>query len=277
MLWTPSAGAVKVISNSGIVGTGSPGSAVVSHATVANSFGSVVELISAANNVQDSWGIWVHLEGGGAATTINERTTRILIGGATDDVLIPPLICGDSVIPGAGFSYFFPLHVPGGVRIAADAASVRLGSSARVLVYLFGGCPPPFRVGRKVTALGTQVNNSSGQTLTVAASGGAASATQMIAPTTEDYFAFVPGFQPQNDASITPAGFINVGIGVGAATEERIGTWWFSKTTAEDSGGPVPAMPAFYDAPAGTRITMLCSNVGANDTGGYGGLVYAVS
>jgi len=276
MLWTPQKGCVRVVSNTGIVGTGSPGVAVTSHATVANSFGSVVELISAANNNQDSWGIWVHLEGGGAATTINERTTRILIGGATDDVLIPPLICGYSVIPGAGFSYFFPIHIPGGVRIAADAASVRLGVAARVLVYLYGGCPSPFRTGRKVTALGTQVNNSRGQAVVPSQSGAAASATELIASTAEDYFAFLPGFQPENDSSVTPATWVNIGIGVGAATEERIGTWWFSKTTGEDSGGPVPSMPVFRDVPAGTRITMLASNGGTNDAA-YGGLIYAVS
>lgn len=276
MLWTPSAGAVKVISNSQIIGSANPGGAVQSHVSVADSMGTVVELISAANNVQDSWGIWVHMEGGGASATPSQRATWILIGGATDDILIPSLLSGYSVIPGAGYSYFFPIHIPGGVRIAAQCASVRLGISGRVLVYLFGGCPPPFRVGRKVTAYGTQINNSRGQAVVPAASGGAASVTQITAATAEDHFAFLPGFQPENDSTLTPSTFINVGIGIGAATEERIGTWWFGKTTGEDAGGPVPMMPAFQDVPAGTRLTLLASNGGANDAG-YGGMIYAVS
>ena len=40
--------------------------------------------------------------------------------------------------------------------------------------------------------------------------------------------------------------------------------------------GPFPPMPAFVDVPSGTRLTLLASNSGTNDTA-YDGLIYAVS
>ena len=108
-----------------------------------------------------------------------------------------------------------------------------------------------------------------------AASGGAASVTQMTASSTADHFYFMPGFQHSTDTTITPLGWVNIGIGVGASTEERIGTWWYHKNTVEELGGPVPALGAFRDVPSGTRLTMLASNSGANDAA-YDGLIYAV-
>jgi hypothetical protein len=98
----------------------------------------------------------------------------------------------------------------------------------------------------------------------------------MVASSAENYFAFLPGFQPAGDTTITPAGYVNVGIGVGASTEDRIGTWWFYKDTNEDCGGPIHPFPAFYDVPAGSRISLLASNSGTADAG-YDGHIYAVS
>ena len=100
--------------------------------------------------------------------------------------------------------------------------------------------------------------------------------TQMTASSTEDHFCFAPGFQPATDVSLTPTGWVNIGIGVGAATEQRIGTWFFTKETAEITGGPIPALPTFADVPAGSRLTLLASNSGANDAA-YDGHIYAVS
>lgn len=274
MLWTPQKGRMKVISNIGIVGTATPGTGVPSHANTLLD-GAVTELISAANNNQDSWGISLYITSTGASAAAAEACMDILIGGATDDVLIPALICGYGVMGKAWWNYFFPIHIPQGKRIAATHANVRTSVTARVICHLYGGSPPPFRVGRKVTTYGTQVNNARGQAVVPTASGGAASVTQMTASTTEDHFAFLPGFQVETDTTISARNY-NIGIGVGAATEDRIGTWTFTSTASEEFGGPVPNLPAFQDVPAGSRLTMLASNSGANDAA-YGGLIYAVS
>ena len=100
--------------------------------------------------------------------------------------------------------------------------------------------------------------------------------TQMTASSTRDHFYFLPGFQPATTGAVTPSGVVNIGIGVGASTEERIGTWWFKKSTAEINAGPFPPLGVFRDVPSGTRLTMLASNSGANDTA-YDGHIYAVT
>lgn len=274
MLWTPQKGRMTVVSNIGIVGTATPGTDVVSNATTLLD-GAVTELISAAANTQDSWGISLYITSTGASATAAEACMDILIGGATDDVLIPALICGYGVMGKAWWNYFFPLHIPQGKRIAASLASVRVSITSRVICHLYGGSPPPFRVGRKVTTYGTQVNNARGQAVVPTTSGGTASVTQITASTAEDHFALMPGFCIETDSAST-AYNANIGIGVGAATEDRVGTWIFTGTASEESGGPIPNMPAFVDVPAGSRLSILASGSGTNDLA-YGGLIYACS
>lgn len=274
MLWTPQKGRTKVISNLGIVGIDPPGTAVISSGT-ATLDGPVTELISAADNTQDSWGISLHITGTGQSANARQACMDILIGGATDDVLIPALICGYRSANNGSADYFFPLHIPQGKRIAAVHANQGISIQARVICQLYGGSPPPFRVGRKVTTYGTQTNNARGQGVVPAISGTAASVTQMTASTTEDHFAVIPGFQPETDTALGN-NYINIGIGVGASPEDRVGTWVYALSTAESVYGPIPPMPAFVDIPAGSRLTMLASNSFTNDTA-YGGLIYAVS
>lgn len=274
MLFMPESGQRKIVTNGGIVGAASPWTSVTSGGTT-NTYGTVTELISAANNVQDSWGIEVAIFGSGASAVASEAACDILIGGATDDVLISSLLCGYCYASGL-MRYFFPIFIPQGLRIAAQISNVRTSIAHRVGVWLYGGGNPPFRVGRKVTTYGTKANNSRGQAITPTASGGAASVTQLTAASDEDHFYFLPGFQPEGDTTITPAGWTNIGVGAGASVEDRLGTWWFSKDTTESGQGPVPTMGAERDVPAGTRLSLLASGPGANDAG-YGGLIYAVS
>lgn len=276
MLWTPTAGDVKVISNSQIVGTGSPGTSIPDGASI-NTYGAVTEVISAASNTQNSWGIVIFPNiNTNPSAAIQDACMDILIGGATDDVLISGLLIGGAYGT-ASRSYFFPVHIPEGVRIAARVScGAAHATDPSVLIQLLGGGVPPFRVGRKITTYGTKVNNSRGQAVTPTASGGAASVTQMTASTSEDHFYFLPSFQVETDTTISTQTFVNVGIGVGAATEDRIGTWWFGKDASERQSGPFPQWGAFTQVPSGSRLTILASNGGANDSA-HGALIHAVS
>lgn len=275
MLWTPSSN-VRVITNGGIVGSATPWTGVPSNATTLLD-GAVTELVSSANNTQDSWGFEVAIAATGNAATASEAALDLLIGGATDDVLVSALLCGNATAAASGVvRYFFPVHIPADLRIAAVLASVRTSITARVGIWLYGGGVPPFRVGRKVTTYGTQINNARGQAVTPTASGGAASVTQMTSSSSDDHFYFLPGFQISTDTTITPAGWMNVGIGIGAATEQRIGTWWYGKDTNENAMSMLPAIGAFAHVPSATRLSLLVSNSGANDAA-HDGLIYAVS
>ena len=276
MLLTPNMGDVKVITNSGLVGTATPGTAVPDNATI-NLYGAVTELISAANNVRDSWAIAIDVIAGlSPSAIITDMSLDILIGGATDDTLISSLLVGGSFF-GNSRSFWFPIHIPGGVRIAARLSAGALQSpEPQVIVNLYGGTTPPFQIGRKVTTYGTKASNSRGLAVTPAASGGAATVTEMTASSTEDHFYFLPGFQVSTDSSIVGATAANIGIGIGAATEERIGTWWFTKNASEMQSGPHPNWGVYRDVPSGTRLTMLASQGSALDLA-HDGHIYAVS
>jgi hypothetical protein len=273
MLFVPSECCTQIVSNSGIVGTANPWTGVVAGGS-ANTYGSAVELIASADNLYDSWGIEIIIAQTGASGVSSETAVDILGGAATEDVLIDSLL-GGFAYAGTSMRYFFPLYIPAGTRIAAKASSAVASNALRVGVYLYGGGNPPFRTGGRVTTYGTKANNSSGQTVVPTASGGAASATELSASSSHDHAYWTTGFQVLGDGSITTAGWVNVGIGVGAATEERIGTWFYPKATTEQMAGPIPMMGVFRDIPSGTRLTMLASNSSGNDAG-YSGLIYAV-
>lgn len=276
MLWTPQKGEASVITNAGIVGSATNIGTLVPEGATTNTYGTVTELISAANNTQDSWGVFVLVALTGASAVATQTCVDILAGAATEDVLIPGLLSGYTY-GGSLRGWYFPVHVPSGTRISARLSTVRTAiADPSVAVYLYGGSPPPHRVGRKVTTYGQKIDNSRGQAITPAASGATASVTQLSASSSENHFYWLPSFQAATDTTITPNGYMSVGIGVGAATEQRIGTWWFGKDTNENLVGPMPSMGAFVDVPAGTRITMLASNSGANDAA-YDGLIHAVS
>ena len=139
MLRTPQKGIVRTIDNMGIVGTATPGTGIPGHATVANSYGTLTEVISAASNDMDSWGIEIYINNTGLSATASQASMDIYCGGATDDLLIQSLLCGYSPNATGWNKYFFPLHIPGGIRIAAQLAAVRTAITARCIIRVYGG------------------------------------------------------------------------------------------------------------------------------------------
>jgi len=276
MLLHPGTGGVKKITNAGLVGTLFPGTPLTPGITT---FPAPTEVISAAQNVQDSWGIGIWIYGTGLNGFATEAAANIYIGGVTDSLLISSLLCGYALeLPqGQGWHWLFPLHIPRGVRLAASISSILspVSTKAGIVIELYGGCLPPWRVGRKVTTYGVKVNNNRGQAVTPGTSG-AISIQQIVAATTEAHFAFMPGFNAGGDTTLAQA-FVNVTIGIGASQEERIGTWAIVKPSTEDMGGPFPMLPAFRDVPAGTRLSLLLSHSNASNDTSYSGHIYAVS
>lgn len=272
MLGTPQFGDVRVVDNVSTTGDATPGTTVTSGA--ANTYGTDTELISSGSNDQDSWGILLAIGESGASATTSSACFDILLDADTEDVLIDSLLAGWSYA-GTVRQYFFPVHIPAGKAVSARHANETASRAAQVQCYLFGGSPPPFKIGHRVITYGSKNNSARGQTVTPTASGGAASVTQLTASTSDDLCYLVPGFEPYNDTTIN-ARYHHIGIGVGASTEERIGTWVFGFDSGEKSSGPLPMFGAWRNVPAGTRLTMLASNSGTNDAT-YGGLIYGVS
>lgn len=275
MLPNLAVGSSLVSSNSGAVGTNNPGTSVPDGGSV-NTYGTVTELISAANN-KGGYALEVMVVNTlNPSALVTEMCLDILIGGATDSVLVASLLTGGSYY-GNPRTWRFPIHIPPGVRIAAQiSAGAAQTSEPRVVAHIINGMePPPFPTVTKIDTLGTKANSSRGVALTApGASGAARTITEIVASTSRPYKWLLPMVQVETDSTITNATMLNVGLGIGASTEEILGTWWFSKNASEIQGGPFPSEGVWGHFPSGSRLTLHVSNGNANDTA-HGGLILA--
>jgi hypothetical protein len=277
VLGGPKKGLVRVESNYGSTPTENLGTSVTTGAS-SGTKGSVAELI--ASTAFDAWEIIIAAANYGTSNNASPGCLDILIGAATEEVLIPDLLMGGcSLFGGNGITgstgpkmWKFPLYIPAGSRLSAQAAGGRTSTAFRVGIWLRGGDgSPPFRVGRKVTTYGvSSVPNG----VTISPSGGTFGAwAEITAGTSEDHFALVPSYQP-NDSSLNSDANL-VQIGIGSATEEAIGDYLYMLGEAERMGGPVFYEPTFADIPAGTRLAMRGAYSGSADT--VNGAIHGVS
>lgn len=276
-LWTPQKGRLRIEHNTGVVGVTNPGTSVTTGGA-ANTKGTPAQLI--ASTSFDAYWVCVVASNYGSSAATSEGALDILIGAATEEILIPDLLmgfCGGISNAHHGPKmWMFPLYVPAGSRLAAQAAGARTSTAFQVGIFLYGGDGiPPFRCGRKVTTYG-MATVPNGTTLTPATSGGTDTYVQMTASTSEDHFAFLPSFQVTGDTTTNNKSFC-VEIGAGAATEETLAQWWFQTDATEGMNGPFPPMPVFADVPAGTRLAMRASCDSGSLDNAYNGVIHAVS
>lgn len=275
MLWVPHKGVPQVQHNTGAVGTVNIGTAVTTGAS-SNTKGTPAELITSTNF--DAYWVRIMCCAYGLSATASDGCLDILAGASTEEVIIPNLLMGYSPDPtlAQGFkTWDFPLYIPAGTRIAAQAAGLRTATAFRVAIFLYGGdgCPA-FPVGQKVTTygIGTVPNGTS---VTPGASGAEGSWTQIVASTSEDHFAIVPSFQAINNSGMLSR-MIAMDIGVGAATEEEIAqSIWWAANGLEYIVGPANSMPCFQSIPAGSRLSTRLSN--NNTTPSYDVALHCVS
>lgn len=278
MLVIPQKGRILMEQNTGSVGTATPGTAATTDGASSATKGTPAEIFAATSF--DAFWITIIASTYGTSATASKGAMDILIGAATEEVLIADLLMGQcsslAVSSGGPRQWNFPLYIPAGSRIAVQAAGERLATAVRVWVYLYGGTASPnFRVGGKVTTYGMGTVPT-GTAITPGASGAEGSWTEITASTSQDHFAIMPSFQLGTDTNTT-AQPITVDVGFGAATEESIMEgYWYKIDAAEQMGGPWPAFPCFQDIPSGSRLVMRASNTGANDTG-YNGVLHCVS
>ena len=277
MLWIPQQGIIRVEHNLGTVGSLTAGTSVTTGAS-ATTKGTPAQIFAAT--AFDTYWMWIGAYEYSAVTTASQGAMDILVGAATEDILIPNLLFGYATAgggpSGSNKQWVFPLYIPAGTRISVQAAGARTSTAFRVCIALYGGSGiPPWRVGTRVITygMGTIPN---GTTIVPGASAAEGSWTQIVAATTQDHFALFPSFQLTADTSVTTSN-IAVDVGVGAATEEEImQSLQYGITANETMSGPVPCFPCFDDIPSGTRLVMRASNSGVND-GGYNGVIHCVS
>lgn len=273
MLWVPQRGALLYEHNFGNVGTASIGTSVTTGGAAATK-GTAVQLI--ASTAFDSYLMQVTASGYGAAATTARGCLDILVGSATEEVLIANLLMGFCGALGAASvgpkSWLFPLYVPAGTRIAAQVAGDRTATAMRVGIQLWGGNGyPPFKVGQRVVTYGIGTVPAA-VAITPGASGAEGAFVQVTASTTEDHFCIVPSAQPPTGDTTLTASTVFLDVGQGAATEEVVSgggrepSFIFSLDGNEIAGGPHNVMPLFADISSGTRLAARMSRSSAADT-----------
>jgi hypothetical protein len=282
MLWVPQKGILRCEHNFGGVGTATVGTLATTGAA-SSTKGTPVEVFS-ATAFDAYWLVVLASQYGNGATT-SQGCLDILVGAATEEVLVPNLLmgfCGSLSVLGVGPKCWqFPVYIPAGTRLAVQVAGDRLSTGMRVGVCLYGGGGlPPFRVGSKVTTYGI-TTVPAGTDVAAGASGAEGAWVQIDAATDEDHFAFVPSFHPTDGDTTLSIRTVFMDMGIGAATEELLlgveQSYIFHYDSGELCGGPFNPMPAFHDVPSGTRLVARLSMDGANDTGSPDCAIHAVS
>lgn len=276
MLWVPHKGVLLQQNSGGVVGATAPGT-VVTTGGVANTKGAVTQLIASTNF--DTYWMTVIVSNHSATVTASQACLDILVGAATEKVLIANLLAGyaggDNTVGAGAKRWDFPIYIPAGTRIAAQCAGARVSSGMSVLIFLYGGAGyPPWPIGTKVVTYGIGTVPD-GTAITPGATGAVGAYAQIVASTTEDHLAIVPSFQLSGVTVATLKKYF-VEIGIGAATEETLGGFWYMADTNEKMEGPWNGFPLFNDIPTGTRLAMRASASGGIDTG-YNGALHCVS
>lgn len=282
MLAVFSKGRVLREHNLGTVGDITLGATVTTGGTAATK-GTAVELI--ASTSFDVYMVRLQVSNYGLSATISDAMLDIMVGGATEEVIIPNILVGGSrggniaapIPSGLGRSYSFPVYIPAGTRISAKAAGARTSTAMNVGIMLEGGHGiPPYPVASVVTSYPAAPSVPRGQAITPGTSAAEGAWTEVVASTTSAHFAVMPSFQSEQDTTMTEKQYA-LDIGLGAATEEMMAEGYqFGSGTGELFDGPWPDFPAYFDIPSGSRLTARVSCSGALDTN-YGVMLHCLS
>lgn len=284
MQWSPQKGCELYQSNwgSGTDGLGGGGVTTPGHfltsGAAASTKGTPVEIFS--STLFDAYWVRITASQIGASAANSRACLDILLGAATEYVLIPNLLAGAAGQLGAALdvgpkTWDFPLRIPAGSRVAAQIACDRTSQSDLLIgIELFGGLGTCGWAGTKVDTYGIGTVPAA-TAITAGASGAAGAYAQIVASTSRAHKALVPSFQIGADATVNLRA-VKVGIGVGAATEESLyDCFYYLTTTNERMSGPHQMRPILRDIPASSRLAMRASSSGTVDS--FDGAIHGVS
>lgn len=168
--------------------------AAVTSSSSADTMGSYVELVSAANNVNQTNLIVVVIGSEGGAST-SEFLVDIALGEAASEIVVIPELYEKTNNDSAGIrqsSYAFPIHIPSGVRISARCQS-SLGSSSVIKVHAIRSNPSLSQGSALsiVDAIGSDTSTTSGVQVARSTANAFGSWVEMIASTDNKYAGFI--------------------------------------------------------------------------------------
>lgn len=232
------------------------------------------EVFAGAAVVNDVWGVSVLVHANSVATAARDTLLNIGIdpaGGTSYSTIIPQLLvsCAGGLGTGGGnVCYYFPIRIPAGSSIAAQASvnNATVGT-LRVIVGLFGLPRHPHltRVGSYVTAIGTVAGSSRGTTVTVGTTSDG-SWTSLGTPTKEHWY-WQLGFGV-NDSSMSSGGIYTSDLAFGNPQQmiiEDLITNIVSSAEALNTIPPDPAM-CHRTVPANVEMFGRCQCSGTADS-----------
>ena len=202
----------------------------------------------------------VHLQAWGVSS--NGADTRMLMnigvaptGGGSEQVVIPYLDVGHAFVTGIGRQYFFPLYVPAGKAMRAQAQGFVAADTVLVVASAYE--LPPHGYAEDAPQEWTQYGADSASSQGVAVTSGAGSygtEVQITASTSRDHRWFHVGIDWGSNTTIS-LGTYRVRLSKDTGGTEVIGIWDFvALSNNEDINGPYPCFPSCFPLPAGSPL-----------------------
>ena len=229
------------------------GTAVTSGA--ADTLGSWVELVSAANNDRASTGIIVHIwsEGGNQA----ESLVNIALGAAASETaIISNLFVPTSSSSGgiAPYKFYFPISIPKGQRISANCQNAGATQTMYVHIQLVRGNLNDSVQGSGVDTVGAATGTTDGITVNAAGTVNTfGSWTEIVSSSTEAYKGIVVAAFKIGGSYTNMKETYDIGIGAGGS-EEIIVSGHFLVPNSFEHANHVVSDFIPVQIPEGTRI-----------------------
>lgn len=256
-----SGGVVRTV---GAVAGASSVATTVTASASANTKGAVVELVAATEFNAN----WMLVQLTNASTGAVFFLIDIMIGAATEQVIVPNLFAATRTGVGGSDSYLIPIFVPKGSRLSARCQSNSISATIAVSLVLMsgtmlgGGQSPSF-----VSAYGADTAATLGTNVDPGGVANTDSSWVQLTASTDRAHHWLIVAGRFGDANITTGAAWRLSIGIGAATETvLIADLHVSAGTNEDLPyGAVAQLPCFV--PAGSRLTarVRCTNITDSD------------
>ena len=239
----------------------------------APTFGAWVEVASAANMTQETYGILLCFNNGATAAAIRNILVNIGVdnaGGTAYEVRIPTLIAGSAStfgLGGGGIWYYFPLYIPAGSSVAVQATGT-LTTAFNAYVQFFGQPrrPETLRVGSYVTSFGIDLANARGTAVTLGTTAEGAY-TQLGATTTRSHWWWQSCYYAADTTMALQVIFSDLAAGNATVKKILYENQYTSVTAAEQIANMPVFVNAYNNVAVGENIYIRGQTSGTPDTG----------
>ena len=230
-------------------------------------FGSWVNILSALGS--DAYGLMVMIgsaSGSGASRQVVVNIGVDEAGGSSYVTKIPSLLGGASptyLVATGGSWYFFPLYVPAGSTIGAQAySSIALSPRVAVVSYEKPPNPAMIRKGSFVEAIGVSGNNGTSVTMGTTSEG----SWQSLGTTSRRLWWWQYGVQLDPGETNVSGSTVHVDLAVGSSQDVIFLDNFLSVNSSEAIGNSPITSGVEWDVPAGSTIYVRCQSAASADS-----------